>query len=79
MVFLDLRMLVMDGADALKKIREFDKDLPVIVITAYVNDTRVGEALSQGISGVFYKGKDFEKLTPLLESILRTHKKLKDR
>lgn len=76
-VFLDLSMPVMDGAQTLAKIREFDKDIPVIIISAYVEDRRVKEASSYGISGVFYKGKDFKEGLSLLESVLRTHKKLK--
>lgn len=78
-IFLDLRMPSMDGADTLKEIRSFNKDIPAILITAYVNDPKTSEALSHGISGVFYKGEDFEELLPLLEAALRTHKKLKSK
>jgi len=77
-VFLDIRMPVMDGIEALKKIRETDKTLPVILISAYVNDPKAKDVLSYGVSGVFYKGKNFEEVLPLLESALRTHKKLKN-
>jgi len=76
-LFLDLRMPVMNGVDTLKKIREFDKDLPVIIISAYVTDPIAREVTSYGISGFFYKDKNFEDILPLLESALRTHKKLK--
>ena len=76
-IFLDLNMPQMDGVEALKKIREFDKAIPVIFISAYVDDKRVNEAMNYGISGVFYKGKDFQEGLSLLESVLRTHKKLK--
>jgi len=76
-ILLDLRMPVMDGVETLKRIREFNKDVPVIVISAYVNDPRAGEVTKYGVSGVFYKDKKFEDVLPLLESALRTHKKLK--
>jgi CheY-like chemotaxis protein len=76
-LLLDLRMPIMDGLEVLKKIREFNKDLPVILISAYVNDPRAGEALAYGISGVFYKEKSFEEIMPMLETILRTHKSLR--
>ena len=76
-VFMDLKMPVMDGVEALKKIREFDKDLPVVMISAFVNDQRFQEARDYGFSGVFYKGKDLEESILLLESAIRTHKKLK--
>jgi len=76
-VFMDLNMPVMDGLEALKRIREFNKDLPVIIISAYAEDLRLREANSYGISGVFYKGKDLKEWLSLLETALRTHKKLK--
>lgn len=76
-IFMDLNMPVMDGAQALRKIREFNKDIPVIIISAYVDDKRAKSAVESGISGVFYKGKDFQEGLSLLESALRTHKQLK--
>ncbi|MCX5701896.1 MAG: response regulator [Candidatus Omnitrophica bacterium] len=76
-VLLDLNMPVLDGLGTLKRIREFNKDLPVIIISAYVDDPRVREANAYGISGVFYKGKDFKDWLSLLETALRMHKKLK--
>lgn len=76
-IFLDLIMPVMDGVEALKRIREFNKDVPVIIISAYIDDRKANDALAYGISGVFYKGKDFNEGLSLLESALRTHKQLK--
>ena len=76
-VFMDLKMPVMDGIETLKKVREFDKDLPVVMISAYVNDQKFQEARDYGFSGVFYKGKDIEESILLLESAIRTHRKTK--
>lgn len=77
-IFLDLNMPVMDGLTALKKIRAINKGLPVIMISAYVEDQRVQDAIACGISGVFYKGKDFEVGLSLLEVALGKHKNLQD-
>ncbi len=76
-MLLDLRMPVLDGVETLRRIREFNKRLPVIVVSAYVTELKPGEALAYGISGVFYKEKNFEGVLPLLESALKTHKRLK--
>ncbi|MCX5703119.1 MAG: response regulator [Candidatus Omnitrophica bacterium] len=76
-IFMDLIMPVMDGAQAIKRIRDFNKDVPIILISAHVNDPRVKEVMACGISGIFYKGKDFQESLLLLEAALRTHKKLK--
>lgn len=76
-VFLDLNMPVMDGFETVKQIRQFDKELPIIIISAYIDDPRVRTLSSYGISGVFYKGADFSEGLSMLEVTLRTHKKLK--
>jgi CheY-like chemotaxis protein len=76
-IFMDLNMPVLDGTEALKKIREFNKDVPVIIISAYVEDRKAKEAMSLGIAGVFYKGKDFQEGLALLEAALHTHRQLK--
>ena len=78
-IFMDLRMPVMSGIEAIKNIREFNQGVPIIIISAYVDDENARTAFSYGISGVFYKDKDFEEGLYLLESALRTHKKLKDK
>jgi DNA-binding NarL/FixJ family response regulator len=76
-VFMDLNMPQMSGSEAIKEIRTFNKDVPVIVISSYIDDRKAKDAREAGISGVFYKGKDFEEGLSLLEAALRTHKQLR--
>jgi two-component system, NtrC family, response regulator len=76
-VFLDLNMFGMDGVEAFKKIREFNKDIPVIIISAHIDTLRAKEVMSLGVSGVFSKGDSFEKGFSLLEVALKGHRKLK--
>jgi len=76
-IFLDLHMPVMDGVETLKNIREFNKDIPVVIITDYVSDDKVTEAEKYGISGLFYKYKDLSESINLIETVLRRHKGLK--
>ena len=78
-IFLDLNMPVVDGIVALKRIRGFNKNVPVVVISAYVDRLRLTEARTYGISGVFYKGEDFDQSLALIESVLKRHKNLKDK
>ena len=77
LVFLDLHMPAMDGIEALKEIRGFNKEVPVMIISAYLDDERAQEATSYGVSGIFSKDEDFEKWQILLDAALRTHKKLR--
>lgn len=70
-IFLDLHMPVMDGAEALKQIREFNKNVPVVIITAYTVDDKISEVEKYNISGFFSKEKDFSESAKLIETILR--------
>jgi len=79
LVFLDLKMPIIDGIEAIKRIREFDKDVPIIIISAYLEKLKLTEAGRYKISGIFYKGEDFEKRLNLIKAALRTHKKLKSK
>ena len=78
LILLDIRMPGMDGVECLKHIREFDKEVPVIIITAFIGEDKVAEVKPYQIAGLFYKDKDFSEGLSLLEAVLRTHKKLKE-
>jgi len=65
-VYLDMKMPGMNGLETLAKIREKDKTLPVIMITAYgtPSDMKAAEAL--GVSGFFMKDDDFASAAKLI-------------
>ena len=71
-VYLDMKMPGMNGIETLAKIRENDKTLPVIMITAYgtPNDMKAAEAL--GVSGFFMKDDDFASAAKLIVIALKT-------
>lgn len=70
-VFLDLIMPEgLDGLETLQRIREIDKELPVILITAYGSDQRITEAIKLGIDGFFSKSASFNSLLILINSVL---------
>ena len=48
LVLTDMKMPGMDGIEFLKKIKEFDPELPVILITAYAEVERAVEAMHLG-------------------------------
>ncbi len=70
LVLLDTRMPAMSGIEVLESLRQFNKDIPVVFISAYVDKNRVEEAKSYGISGVFFKGDDFSNIHKIIKDIL---------
>lgn len=76
-VFLDHKMPHLSGLETLQRIREFDKELPVVMLTGHPDQESLSEARQLGISGFFPKRGDLEQLGNIIETILRTHKKLR--
>jgi DNA-binding NtrC family response regulator len=71
-VFMDMLLPDTDGMGLLKKVREFNKEIPVIIMSAYMDDRKLGKSVDfYGVSGIFYKGDDFSKALTLLETTLR--------
>lgn len=60
-VFLDILMPELNGLEALKRIKQKNKDLPVYIITAFSNEERFKEARDLGASGFIVKSGDFKK------------------
>ena len=59
MVLMDLKMPVMDGVEATKRIKSFCPHLPVIAVTAYALSGDEKRALDAGCDD--YVAKPFEK------------------
>jgi excisionase family DNA binding protein len=55
LVFLDLLLPDMDGAELLKKLRDIKPDIPVIIITGYPDSGIMSRALVEGPFGIMRK------------------------
>jgi two-component system NtrC family response regulator len=62
LVILDVGLPDINGFDVLTKIRKFDKELPVIMVTAYASIKKVIEITKLGISGYLVKPVGGEQL-----------------
>lgn len=71
-VFLDFMMPGMNGVETLKRIRELDGRLPVIMVTAYASDELIAEADRLNISAVFPKADDFSVAARLINQALES-------
>ncbi len=74
LVFLDLKMPVMDGLTALRTLRESDRDLPVIVITAHGGVESAIEATRLGASGYIEKPFDLRTATLAARKAVEEHR-----
>lgn len=74
LVYLDMKMPGLNGIETLRRIREKDKELPVIMITAYGTTEDMKEAERLGISGFFTKDEDFSTAAKLIVVVLESKK-----
>ena len=70
MVVTDLKMPEMDGMTLLGKLRESDRDLPVIVVTAFGDVSSAVAAMRAGASDYLTKPIDFDALLVAIERAL---------
>ena len=67
MVFVDIKMPVMDGVETHRRIKEIRPDATVMMMTAYTVEELVKQALRDGAYGVIYKPLDMEKVLAIIE------------
>ncbi len=66
LVLLDISMPLMDGLETLKKIKEFDPDAVVIMLTSLVNRQSIEEALANGAANYIRKDTPKEEISRAL-------------
>lgn len=71
LVLMDVKMPEMNGIEALKEIRKIDKDLPVVMQTAYTFESEKQEAIIAGCSSFITKPIMAPNLLTELRNILK--------
>jgi DNA-binding NarL/FixJ family response regulator len=61
-ILMDIKMPVMNGVEATKKILESSKDIKILILTTFDDDEYVIDALSYGATGYMLKDIDGQKL-----------------
>jgi len=73
LVFMDVKMPIMDGFDAFFKIKDFDSDAKVVLITAYTMDEKKHlKAQSMSLLDTIEKPYDIERIEDALKKYLNS-------
>ena len=68
-VLMDLRMPRLDGVEATRRLREAEPDMKVIVLTTYVDDRSVVEAMRAGARGFLTKDAGAEEIQRAIAAV----------
>ena len=69
MILMDIKMPILNGVETYRRIKNIRSDTLVIMMTAYVLEDLVREALAEGAYAIVHKPFDIEKLITLLEEM----------
>ena len=69
LITMDITMPDMDGLTAIKKIKEFDKDVNIIVITSHSQEEMVMKSLRSGAKAYVLKPVSLENLKDAIATI----------
>src|SRR5687767_6096502 len=69
-ILMDIDMPGMTGIEAVKKIRAFNKKVPILMLTVFDDNTHILDAICAGASGYMLKKNVSEKLVPAIREVL---------
>lgn len=70
MVLMDIKMPIMDGLEATKAIREFNKEIPIVALTANAFDSDRSLAEEAGCNNFMSKPVNSDECIKTIQSIL---------
>lgn len=76
LILMDVRMTVMSGIEALKRIKQYNPSIPILIMTAYSSVGSAVEAMKAGAYDYLTKPLDFDALKIAMERALE-HTSLK--
>src|SRR5690606_24787103 len=70
-VLMDIDLPGVNGIEAVSKIRNFDKDVQIIMLTIFEDSNNIFKALSAGANGYLLKKNISDKLMGSIQEVLR--------
>ncbi|HEH3661071.1 TPA: response regulator transcription factor [Campylobacter jejuni] len=70
LVITDIAMLIMDGLDMAREIKEISDDVPIVVLSAYSEKERLLRSIDIGIDKYLIKPVDIEELFKVLDCLV---------
>jgi len=77
-IFMDIRMPVLNGLEATKAIRKFNRDVPIVCMSADVYDEDVQVALNSGMNAFIEKPLDIEEIKKTFVELLNIDVNIQD-
>jgi len=77
-IITDINMPVMNGLDMLKEIRTTNKEIPVLVLSAYSEPEYFIESIKLGVNGYILKPIDYQQMNDTLSTVLENIKLKED-
>jgi YesN/AraC family two-component response regulator len=62
----DIRMVEMDGLELIRRVRELDRDMPIVIVSGYSDFAYAREALRYGVSDYLLKPVDRKELAQVI-------------
>lgn len=78
LITMDITMPDMDGIEAVKRIREFDTNVNIIMVTSHGQEEMVVSSLKSGAQGYLLKPVNEEKLAKAIANIYSEYDEIDD-
>jgi len=78
LILLDIMLPGLDGIEVLKRVKQFDEDLPVIMLSAQGSIEVAVDAMRFGAFDYFSKPIDMQRLEPAIKNAIRLHELSKE-